>query len=297
MEIRRIKVPTALVWSAPTAATKTDQTYLQNGDLTAWLTALTPEARQRLTDTNGIVTEALFNDRVVLDHQEGEWAHVFVTRQANRMERRGYPGWIPMAQLTMSDAELEYPTTTVRLVQPTTKLVDADQQVILELPMGTILTTTSQDSEWIQVVTPLGNGQIPAQAARLSVNGVDDGDRILALGRQFVDTPYLWGGITPAGFDCSGFVYALHRALGIPVPRDAQDQFANGYPVAPEELTAGDLVFFATDHGTGDIHHVGLYAGAGQILHAPKPGGKVEEISMAKSAFAPEYAGARRFWQ
>ncbi|MCH5465432.1 C40 family peptidase [Levilactobacillus tujiorum] len=297
MEIRRIKVPTALVWSAPTAATKTDQTYLQNGDLTAWLTALTPEARQRLTDMNGIVTEALFNDRVILDHQEGEWAHVFVTRQANRMERRGYPGWIPMAQLTTSDAELEYPTTTVRLVQPTTKLVDADQEVILELPMGTILTTTSQDSEWIQVVTPLGNGQIPAQAARLSVNGVDDGDRILALGRQFVDTPYLWGGITPAGFDCSGFVYALHRALGIPVPRDAQDQFANGYPVAPEELTAGDLVFFATDHGTGDIHHVGLYAGAGQILHAPKPGGKVEEISMAKSAFAPEYAGARRFWQ
>ncbi|AKP65551.1 cell wall-associated hydrolase [Levilactobacillus koreensis JCM 16448] len=96
MEIRRIKVPTALVWAAPSAVTKTDQAYLKTGDLAAWLAALKPADKDRLADNDSIVTEALFNDRVVLDRVDGDWAHVFVTRQGNRQERRGYPGWVPV---------------------------------------------------------------------------------------------------------------------------------------------------------------------------------------------------------
>lgn len=297
MEIRRVKVPTALVWATPTSATKTDQDYLNDGDLAAWLGKLTDQDRNRLADQNVLVTEALFNDRVILDRIEGQWAHVFVTRQANRQERRGYPGWIPVSQLTANDDELDYPTTTVRLVQPQTALLDAQGQTQLTLPLGTILTTTGQDAEQIKVLTPLGPGAIAASAAKLSVNGANDGDRLLALGRQFLETPYLWGGITPQGFDCSGFIYALHRALDYAIPRDAQDQFANGYPVAPEELAIGDLIFFATDHGRGQIHHVALYAGKGQMLHSPKPGYAVELIPMTTAKYAAEYAGARRFWQ
>lgn len=297
MEIRRIKVPTALVWSTPTTVTKTDQPYLKNGDLTAWLASLKPAEREQLADKNRIVTEALFNDRVILDRVDGNWARVFVTRQSSRQERRGYPGWIPVTQLTTSDEELEYPTTTVRLVHPVTQLFDAQKQPLMELPLGTILTTTGQDSEWIQVVTPLGQGWIAADAAKLGISGVDDGRRLLTLGKQFLETPYLWGGITPQGFDCSGFIYALHRALGYAIPRDAQDQFANGYPIAPESLAAGDLVFFAREHGTGQVHHVGMYAGNGQMLHAPKPGEGVQLAPLTTSELAPEYAGARRFWQ
>ena len=296
MEIRRVKVPTAIVWAAPTKA-KVAQAYFNAPDIATWLAQLSVADQAALADQNTMVTQALLNDRVILDQVQGDWAHVFVKRQATRLERRGYPGWLPVRQLTAHDQELDYPTTTVRLVQAETPLLDDQGQVELTLPLGTVLTTTGQDAQHIQVLTPLGSGKISAQAARLTLGGVDDGDRLLALGREFLGTPYLWGGITPQGFDCSGLVYALHRALDYAIPRDAQDQFTSGYPIAPEALAPGDLVFFAHNHGTGAIHHVGIYAGKGQMLHAPKPGETVTLTSLAQAPYAAEYAGGRRFWQ
>lgn len=296
MEIRRVKVPTAIIWAAPTKS-KVAQAYFESPGVATWLAQLGEVEQEKLAHQDVIVTQALFNDRVILNRVQGDWAHVLVKRQANSEQRLGYPGWLPLAQLTDDDHELEYPTTTVRLVQAATPLVDEHGQVQCTLPMGTVLTTTGQDATQIQVMTPLGAGHVDAKAAQLTVGGIDDGARLLALGRQFLATPYLWGGITPQGFDCSGLVYALHRALGYSIPRDAQDQFANGYPVAPEALVPGDLVFFAHKHGTGTVHHVGLYAGQGQMLHAPKPGQTVTLTPLAQAPYAAEYVGARRFWQ
>lgn len=296
MEIRRVIVPTAIVWAAPTKL-KAAQAYLKAPDITTWLAQLSTADQEALASQDVIVTQALLNDRVILDQVKGDWAHVFVKRQATHLKRRGYPGWVPLTQLSADDQELDYPTTTVRLVQAQTSLLDEQGQTVAQLPLGTVLTTTGQDSQQIQVLTPLGAGKISAQAAQLTVGGVNDGDRLLALGREFLGTPYLWGGITPQGFDCSGLVYALHRALGYSIPRDAQDQFTNGYPIAPEALAPGDLVFFAADHGTGTVHHVSIYAGKGQMLHAPKPGESVTLTPLCRVPYAAEYVGARRFWQ
>ncbi|QMU07449.1 C40 family peptidase [Levilactobacillus suantsaii] len=296
MEIRRVKVPTALVWAKPVQPQTLTQALLA-GQVAPWLAQLSLVDQEQLADQQAVVTEVLFNDQVVLDQIQDGWAHVFVQRQTNRLSRRGYPGWLPLSQLTDADQELAYPTTTVRLVQPATVFTTTDQQIRLTLPMGTILTTTGQDSDRIQVVTPLGSGSIAAQAAHLTIAGGDDGARLLALSRQLLGTPYLWGGLTPQGVDCSGLAYSVHRTLGYRIPRDAQDQFTAGYPIAPEALRPGDLIFFATDHGTGHVHHVGLYAGQGQMLHAPRPGQTVAQTPLTTAPFAAEYAGARRFWQ
>ncbi|MFC4126225.1 C40 family peptidase [Nocardia rhizosphaerae] len=81
--------------------------------------------------------------------------------------------------------------------------------------------------------------------------------------------PYVWGGNGPevnGGWDCSGLTQAAYRAAGISIPRTTYDQIHTGTPVSEDQLTPGDLVFYGT---SADVHHVGIYLGAGQMVHAP----------------------------
>ncbi|WP_059007844.1 C40 family peptidase [Streptomyces specialis] len=105
--------------------------------------------------------------------------------------------------------------------------------------------------------------------------------------------PYLWGGDGPAageeGFDCSGLTRAAYEAAGIPIPRVAQDQYNAGPHVPEDQLQPGDLVFYGTPD---NIHHVGLYIGGGQMIHAPRTG---ELIQIAPYRYAgDDFAGATR---
>ncbi|MGW0330161.1 C40 family peptidase, partial [Nocardia sp. NPDC003183] len=81
--------------------------------------------------------------------------------------------------------------------------------------------------------------------------------------------PYVWGGNGPdvnGGWDCSGLTQAAYRAAGISIPRTTYDQVYTGTTVSEDQLTPGDLLFYST---AGDVHHVGIYLGDGQMVHAP----------------------------
>jgi cell wall-associated NlpC family hydrolase len=116
------------------------------------------------------------------------------------------------------------------------------------------------------------------------------GRTVLRTARTYLGVRYLWGGMSKAGLDCSGLTYRVFRSLGVVLPRDAADQSKVGVPVARRDLRKGDLVFFGTG-GWAQIHHVGIYAGNGRVLHAPYTGTTVQ---LTRLHTWSDYWGARR---
>jgi cell wall-associated NlpC family hydrolase len=115
--------------------------------------------------------------------------------------------------------------------------------------------------------------------------------RALAL----VDAPYRYGGRTPAGFDCSGFVgYVFAETAGLTLPRRSEEIRRLGEPLTSEQLAAGDLVFFNTLGRP--FSHVGIYLGDGRFVHAPARRGRVRVERIDDPYWTSRFNGARRFF-
>lgn len=119
--------------------------------------------------------------------------------------------------------------------------------------------------------------ETPAPAPVSSASG----QAVLNYAYSFLGTPYVWGGSTPSGFDCSGFTSYVFRHFGVNLPRVSRSQATVGTKVAYSNLQAGDLVFF----GNGGISHVGIYIGGGNMIHSPRPGKTVEISTMKYHTF------------
>jgi len=134
-----------------------------------------------------------------------------------------------------------------------------------------------QEEVGIAVETPEAAVAPPAQ-----YGGVVD------VAMQYLGVPYVWGGESPGGFDCSGLVVFAFGQLGISLPHYTGSLWQMGVPVSSDDLQAGDLVFF---NGLG---HMGIYMGGGQFVHAPHTGDVVKISSLSDSWYASTYEGARR---
>ena len=105
---------------------------------------------------------------------------------------------------------------------------------------------------------------------------------------QFLGVPYVWGGASPSGFDCSGLVMYAFAQVGVSLPHHAASQYGMGVPVSRDALQTGDLVFF------NGLSHVGIYIGGGQFVHAPHTGDVVKISSLSDSWYASTWVGGRR---
>jgi len=117
--------------------------------------------------------------------------------------------------------------------------------------------------------------------------------RICSVARDFLGTPYRWGGTTPRAFDCSGFTRYVYAKIGIRLPRTAREQFKAGKKVSTGKWTSGDLVFF--DMNKGYVSHVGMYLGASCFIHASNPRTGVKIDNLAERSYKTHYVGARRY--
>jgi cell wall-associated NlpC family hydrolase len=145
------------------------------------------------------------------------------------------------------------------------------------------------------VVAP--DGSAPAASGPIRLRPTDERGLRVSLAesaRGYLGVPYLFGGTTERGFDCSGLTGAVYRLNGLRLPRSSQAQFEAGSPVDLEDARAGDLLFFATIGG-GRVSHVGLYLGQGAFIHAPRSGQSIRQDELSDRYYKKAFLGARTY--
>lgn len=200
-----------------------------------------------------MVSQLIFGECCETLEQVKEWSRV-------RVKYDGYEGWCTTSHLTEID-EPEFEMARTPLTPEWVTSLEYNGHPMM-VPMGSHLTA-------------MKNGRAQWRKNQLHYKGKTfdpsmpaiDSKSIRVLSYKFLNIPYLWGGKSVFGLDCSGFVQTVYKFLGIPVLRDAYLQATQGEPIGfLEETRTGDLAFF--DNEEGKITHVGILLNAHEIIHA-----------------------------
>jgi gamma-D-glutamyl-L-lysine dipeptidyl-peptidase len=254
------------------------------------------------------VSQALLGEAVRVLDEQGEWSRV-------RLQATGYLGWVETLALHPCSAveAAAYLAACVAVVgvaaAPVYLTPPPEGALVTKLPFGVPVATAGPQGVWTRLRLPDGTEGWAAQSDLVALADCPRPDaagiaRALRVVKSFAGTPYLWGGRTPFGFDCSGFAQAFWGFMGVPIPRDADQQFRAGTPVAGTPQP-GDLLYFGTAGADPDGHrsisHVAISLGGDELIHANGATGNVAYNSLDPTR--PNYrawlrdhlAGVRRF--
>ena len=168
---------------------------------------------------------------------------------------------------------------------------------------GDTVDILSNSNGWYKV--KLSNGQIGwASSSYINTSGKDsegscestesnNAQSIINTAKAQLGKPYVWGAEGPNSFDCSGLVYYVYGQNGIKMPRTSREQVNVGTTVSQSQLQPGDLIFSSTD-GSGNVNHVGIYIGNGQMIHAPNSNDVVKTTNINSSYWQDTYVKAKR---
>ncbi|WP_249435926.1 C40 family peptidase [Paenibacillus sp. Marseille-Q4541] len=301
---KTVAVSVATIWTKPESPRELDQIILiELPEIGKWAKEMSAEERLDLCTANRTQTQVLFGQELWVVREIDGWSEVRIPDQPTSKNSLGYPGWVPTSQLS------EWiPVNVDRIVQVTARKTlltrdKAETDSPLELSYMTLLPYVREVGEDIIVETPHGDGALPsrdvmiAQTSQMSVpvGGQEKGERIKQEALKFVQLPYLWGGLSAYGYDCSGFAYSMHASQGIRIPRDASDQAKAGINITRENLRSGDLLFFAYEEGKGRVHHVGIYIGEDRMIHSPDSNSCIEIVELSSYKLQKEHSVSKRF--
>lgn len=165
---------------------------------------------------------------------------------------------------------------------------------ITTLKSGRVVEIPGSENGWYQIRFDGTSGYIHGDYLREKVDSsAPVGTQAAATARDYLGVPYVWGGTSPRGFDCSGLTMHLYAQLGYSLPHTATGQYKTcGVAVSKDALQPGDLVFFS-QRGYA-IGHVGIYIGDGAFIHARSSTHRVQIDWLSSSYYASHYVGAKR---
>jgi gamma-D-glutamyl-L-lysine dipeptidyl-peptidase len=295
-----VSVAVSTVWASPDRVRPIDEPALIVPSRPRdWVEGMSAAERDDLGGRT--LTQLLLGDRVIVQEVHGWWAKIVALGQPSALDPRGYPGWLPVDHLSAVDGihaggvrvaarhrgdEVGADRTGVwHVVTATATALRDDPDAALAVPgvtFGTRLMALGAPHDgWLPVAVP-GRFE-PAWAIEDDVAAVpptppSDPAEVLAWADRLRDVPYIWGGVSAYGVDCSGLVYLAWRLFGVTLPRDAADQAAATTPIPFGTERPGDLYFFARPNQP--IYHVAFVAAepAGDVrgmLHADGEQGRV----------------------
>lgn len=204
--------------------------------------------RSKASHRSEMVSQLLFGEKAAVLEEKGEWLKI-------RTFFDDYTGWVERHAVT--DPGKQSARDSIVLKEPLTP-TGIDHQLSY-LPAGAEIPVPDEN----------GNFSLAGHLFQLKAELNEENGSLTQTALKFLHAPYLWGGRTVFGIDCSGFIQLIFKVHGVKLPRDAAEQAAAGKEVgSTDEVMENDLVFFSNKEGK--INHVGMYLGSGQVIHASK---------------------------
>ena len=299
--------------TAPTA--KATDRYLKNG--IGFVTASSLRLRSSASSNSTTLDYAPGNDVAVVLGKSGSWYKVNYNLQI------GYMHQDYLEYTTRENGELGYGKINGNNVKVRSG-PGTDYPILIAAYKGDKAYIIGINNQWFKVIfgehigyirsdyvdltevpyenqdsskTPLffrggiSTGIKPSAEALHSSTGPTLASKIISTAKKYIGVPYKWGGTTPKGFDCSGYVQYVFNKHDIEIPRTSREQYNFGTKVSKSNLQPGDLVFFNTS-GKG-VSHVGIYIGDGQFIHSGTTKGVVI-AELFGAYWSKLYLGARR---
>ncbi len=286
-------------------------------NLTAWIAEDLVNVRYGPGTDHGVKMKVGQGTKVQVLELNGHWCKI--------KDPDGNIGWVagwvmnfkgPGQDPTATEGGKEVGVRTAWVARPEVNLRSGpgtDYDDIAECALGTEVIILDRQGDWYKVL--LDNGKtgymaswlLDTRAQRRVRQGAEGGESgpsaasapsgfgqaVVATAKQYLGCPYVRGGSSPSGFDCSGFVSYVLGKHGVSVSRSSRAQFTQGTPVSRGNLQIGDVVFFRNTYRAG-ISHVGIYIGGGQFIHAANSRSDVKISDLDSDYYRSRYAGARR---